>query len=657
MTKPAAPTMNAVPFTRVVIDDKFWSPRQETNRNVTIPYVQTKSETTGRFDSFKLTTDFEGGWEFGMPNPPIYWDSDVAKWLEAASYSMATHPDADLSGKVDEVIELIDASQQDDGYLNVHFTAIDPDGRWTNLRDLHELYCAGHLIEAAVAHFEATGKRTLLDPMIRYTDYIASEFGPEPGKRRGYPGHEEIELALVRLWKTTGEKRFLDLASYFIDERGQAPHYFDIEAESRGDNDQTGDSSGKGNIDKWPHSVGQRHDVKQAHLPVREQTTAEGHSVRAMYLYDGMAGVAAATGDEVLMEACRTLWDNTTNRRMYITGGVGSTSEGERFTTDHDLPSDTAYAETCASIGLANWATRMLNAEGDSRYADELERVLYNGFLSGVSLEGDTFFYANLLEVDPQAPYFRKRERIKPFRQGWFDTACCPPNVIRTLAALGQYLYSENSDGVAVHLYVSGEVTAHVADTVVILKQETSYPWDGDVAITVELENPAEFDLRLRIPGWCKDAKLEINGTPVEYQTENGYAKLHRTWQSGDTVSLALAMPVERIYSDRRVSSSAGKVALQRGPIVYCLEQVDNGTGLNAVVLPPDFELNIEYEEALLGGVATISASALKVDKDAGESLYSTNPGTLTAASVKAVPYALWGNREQGEMLVWINEA
>jgi hypothetical protein len=642
--------MRAVPFTRVVIDDQFWSLRQETNRKITIPYVQSMAEKTGRFDSFRLThANLEGGWKFGMQNPPIYWDSDVAKWIEAASYSLATHPETGLARKVDEVVELIAASQQDDGYLNVHFTVVDPEGRWTNLRDLHELYCAGHLIEAAVAHFEATGKRTLLDPMIRYTDYIASTFGPEPGKRRGYPGHEEIELALVRLWKTTGERRFLDLASYFIDERGQRPQYFDIESDERNEDEK--------NVDEWPHTIGQRHDVKQAHLPVREQTTAEGHSVRAMYLYDGMAGVAAGTGDEGLMAACRTLWDNVTNRRMYITGGVGSTSEGERFTIDHDLPSDTAYAETCASIGLANWATRMLQAEGDSRYADELERVLYNGFLSGVSLAGDTFFYANPLEVDPKAPYFRTGERIKPFRQGWFDTACCPPNVIRTLAALGRYLYSENSEGVAVHLYVSGEVTAHVGDTVVTIKQETRYPWDGDVAITVELDSTAEFDLRLRIPGWCNDAELEINGSPVEHQTERGYALMHRVWQAGDTVALRLAMPVERIYSDRRVRSSTGKVALRRGPIIYCLEEVDNSSGLNAVVLPRDAELNSDFEESLLGGVATISASAKKIVRDAGESLYSANPGTLTATTVKAVPYALWGNRERGEMLVWINEA
>ena len=644
------PPMRAVPFTRVVIDDQFWSLRQETNRKITIPYVQSMAEKTGRFDSFRLThANLEGGWKFGMQNPPIYWDSDVAKWIEAASYSLATHPETGLARKVDEVVELIAASQQDDGYLNVHFTVVDPEGRWTNLRDLHELYCAGHLIEAAVAHFDATGKRTLLDPMIRYTDYIASMLGPEPGKRRGYPGHEEIELALVRLWKTTGERRFLDLASYFIDERGQRPQYFDIESDERNEDEK--------NVDEWPHTIGQRHDVKQAHLPVREQTTAEGHSVRAMYLYDGMAGVAAGTGDEGLMAACRTLWDNVTNRRMYITGGVGSTSEGERFTIDHDLPSDTAYAETCASIGLANWATRMLQSEGDSRYADELERVLYNGFLSGVSLAGDTFFYANPLEVDPKAPYFRTGERIKPFRQGWFDTACCPPNVIRTLAALGRYLYSENSEGVAVHLYVSGEVTAHVGDTVVTIKQETRYPWDGDVAITVELDSTAEFDLRLRIPGWCNDAELEINGSPVEHQTERGYALLHRVWQAGDTVALRLAMPVERIYSDRRVRSSTGKVALRRGPIIYCLEEVDNSSGLNAVVLPRDAELNSDFEESLLGGVATISASAKKIVRDAGESLYSANPGTLTATTVKAVPYALWGNRERGEMLVWINEA
>jgi DUF1680 family protein len=663
MSNTAIPPMSPVPFARVVIDDEFWSPRQETNRNITIPYVQSMSEKTGRFESFELTkADLEGGWKFGMPNPPIYWDSDVAKWIEAASYSLTTSPDPELSKKVDEVIGLISNSQQDDGYLNVHFTAVDPDGRWTNLRDMHELYCAGHLIEAAVAHFDATGKRTLLDPMIRYTDYIASTFGTAQGQRRGYPGHEEIELALVRLWKSTGEKRFLDLASYFIDERGQTPHYFDIESNDRDEKDSfvTPDTdifSLRKDVDEWPQTVGLRHDVKQAHLPVRDQTTAEGHSVRAMYLYDGMTGVAAGTGDEGLMEACRKLWDNVTNRRMYITGGVGSTAEGERFTTDHDLPNDTAYAETCASIGLVNWATRMLQEEGDAKYADELERVLYNGFLSGVSLVGDTFFYANLLEVDPKAPYFRKRERIKPFRQGWFDTACCPPNVIRTLAGLGQYIYSENSIGVAVHLYVSGEVTAHVGDTVVTIKQETRYPWDGDVAITVELDSPTEFDVRLRIPGWCNDAKLEINSSPIEFETVKGYAVLHRVWHTGDTVVLRLAMPVRRIYSDRRVSSNAGKVALQRGAIVYCLEEVDNSAGLNSVILPREAKLETDFEESLLGGIATISAAAHKIDRAAEDSLYSTNSGTPTATTVKAVPYAFWGNREQGEMLVWINEA
>lgn len=642
--------MTAVPFSRVEIDDQFWAPRQKINRTITIPYVQAMCEKMGRFDSFKMTRREHGeAWRLGMPNPPIYWDSDVAKWIEAASYSLAKHPDADLERKVDEVVNLVALSQQPDGYLNVHFTVVAPNERWANLRDMHELYCAGHLIEAAVAHHAATGKRTLLDPMIRYADYIASLFGKEPGKSRGYPGHEEIELALVRLYKATGQARFLDLASYFIDERGQNPNYFDIEAKSRGEEEKR--------ISEWPLSAGRRHDNKQAHLPVREQETAEGHAVRAMYLFDGMTGVAAATGDEGLMTACRTLWENVTNRRMYITGGVGSTSEGERFTTDHDLPNDTAYAETCASIGFANWAHRMMQENADARYADELERVLYNGFLSGVSLSGDKFFYANLLEVDPQAPYFKKRERIKPFRQDWFDTACCPPNVIRLLASLGRYVYSESPDGVAIHLYVAGGATAQVGEEKVVIRQKTRYPWEGSVDITVELERPAEFELRIRIPGWCPSATLELNGSPIELQADNGYVRLHRVWQSGDNVGLRMEMQVQRVYGNRRVSASAGKVALQRGPIIYCIEEVDNGPNLNALILPREAELNSGFEESLLGGVVMLTAAARRIDRGAEEPLYSTNPGIPAPATMRAVPYALWGNREPGEMLVWINEA
>jgi len=637
--------LEPVSLKKVTIKGPFWVPRQMANRSVTLPIEYEQLKKTGRRDAWKLD------WKPGRPDPPHhFWDSDVAKWIEAVGYSLATHPDEKLKELVDGVIDMIAEAQQEDGYLNIHFTVVEPDNRWRNLRDMHELYCAGHLMEAAVAYYQATGKRELLDVLCRYADHIDSIFGPEEGQKRGYPGHEEIELALVKLYRVTGEKRHLRLAKYFVDERGRQPHYFDMEARGRGE-------------DPSQSHFGGHYDYNQSHLLVREQTTAEGHAVRAMYLYSAMADVAAETGDQTLLAACESLWKNVTQRRMYVTGGIGSSSLGERFTYDHDLPNEIAYAETCAAIGLVFWAHRMLQVDGDSTYADVMERALYNGVLSGISLDGERFFYANPLEVNPEAydkrPELLRRSNLSYRRQEWFVCACCPPNIARLLASLGQYVYSQCEKDVYVHLYVGGRAELKVDGQSVVLTQETRYPWEGKAWVTVQPEKEAMFALALRIPGWSREATLEINGQPVEVGPllEKGYAKINRVWKPGDTVELTLSMPVERIEAHPAVRMDSGRIALQRGPLVYCLEEVDNGANLNDITLPRDGLLKVEFDESLLGGVVVITGEARRRDLSRWEGrLYQPACSASKTVPLKAIPYYAWANRAPGEMLVWIRE-
>jgi hypothetical protein len=649
-----------VPLNKVAIDGPLWAPRQQVNREVTLPIEYEQCERTGRIAAWKLD------WKPGQPNPPHhFWDSDVAKWIEAAGYSLATHPDEELEQLVDGVIDVIAEAQQEDGYLNIHFTVVEPENRWKNLRDMHELYCAGHLMEAAVAYYEGTGKRRLLDVLCRYAETIDSVFGPDEGQKRGYPGHEEIELALVKLYRVTGEERYLDLAKFFVDERGRRPPYYDVEARARGEDSQ--------------NFHGRGYDYNQSHAPVREQDTAEGHAVRAMYLYSGMADVAAETGDESLVAACERLWRNVTQRRMYVSGGIGSSSCGERFTYDYDLPNDVAYAETCAAIGLVFWAHRMLQFDGDRVYADVMERALYNGVLSGVSLDGRTFFYANPLEVDPEKharrPDLFRGPSVSPTRQGWFRCACCPPNIARLLASLGQYVYSQSGREAYVHLYVGGRAELELDGQSVTLTQETHYPWEGEVQVTVHPEREASFVLALRIPGWSRGASLEVNGQPLEVGasaavkggaspaegavplTERGYARIDRIWRPGDTVRLSLPMPVERIWAHPAVKENCGRVALQRGPLVYCLEEIDNGPHLHSIALPRDAALKAEFDEDLLGGVVVIRGEAERQDTSEWEgTLYRPVRPATKAVPLKAVPYYAWANRAPGEMLVWIRE-
>jgi len=630
-----------IPFPSVTINDEFWSPRQRTNRERTLPIEYQQCKDTGRIDAFRLN------WKPGQPNPPhIFWDSDVAKWIEAVAYSLATHPDPALDALLDEVIALITAAQQPDGYLNVHFTVVEPEKRWSNLRDWHELYCAGHLIEAAVAHYKATGKRSLLDVLCRYADYIASVFGTGEDQKHGYCGHEEIELALVKLWRVTGNAKYLAQARYFVDERGRQPHYYDQEALVRGD-DPANFWAARG----LPAEL--RYSYLQAHLPVGQQHEVTGHAVRAMYLYSAMTDLAGETGDEGLLTALHALWEDVCTRKLYLTGGIGPSRQNEGFTQPYDLPNETAYAETCAAIGLVFWNHRMLQLDCDRIYTDVMERALYNGVISGVSLDGEKFFYENPLA-----------SLGSHHRQAWFDCACCPPNLARILASLGEYIYSQNDTDLTVHLYVQGSASARIGEHAVTIHQETRYPWEGTVNLTFDLESPAQFGLKLRLPGWCRSAHLSVNGTPVSFQTgaaasgiQGGYLRIERQWKPGDSVRFEMDMPIERVYAHPDVQQDSGQVALQRGPLVYCLEQIDNPTPLQHINLPQDADLTVQFDPDLLGGMVSIHGPALAVDTSDWEGkLYSTTPASLIPCTFTAIPYFAWDNRQPGSMRVWLNE-
>ncbi|MGH2409114.1 MAG: glycoside hydrolase family 127 protein [Chloroflexota bacterium] len=625
------------PLADVVIDDAFWSPRLRVNRERTIPFQYAQCKDTGRIDALRLT------WRPGdQPIPHPFWDSDVAKWIEAASSSLATHPDPALDAQVDETIALLASAQQPDGYLNTYFTVVKPEDRWTDLRDAHELYCAGHLIEAGVAHFQATGKRSLLDVMRRYADHIATVFGREPGQKRGYCGHEEIELALVKLYRATGEDRYLRLAQYFVDERGTQPYYFDLEAEARGTPGYF-----EGHRSQGP--LRSAREYNQAHLPVREQSEVVGHAVRAMYLSTAMADLAGETGDSTLRDACLRLWNHLCARRLYLTGGIGSAAQNEGFTRDYDLPNQTAYAETCAAIGLVFWAHRLIQLEADGRYADVLEQALYNGVLSGVSLDGTRFFYENPLASPGGVS-----------RKPWFGVACCPPNLARLLASLGQYIYSANQSAVAVHLYIGGSARFTPRGQAVTLRQETDYPWDGTVRLIVSTNRPLEFSLYLRRPGWCREATIRVNGEAQDLGglIERGYLRLTRVWADGDTVELNLAMPVERVYAHPEIRADVGAVALQRGPLLYCLEEVDNPASPHYLALAPDAPLTAQRDHGLLGGTVVVRGEGRVLNPQGwDDNLYRRERPATKPATLTAVPYHLWDNRGSGPMRVWVREA
>jgi DUF1680 family protein len=591
--EPAHRKLKAVPFTEVQVRDSFWAPRLRTNREKSLPHNFKWCEDTGRFSNFAKAAglvkgEFEG----------IYFnDSDVYKVLEGASYSLADHPDPVLDRMTDEVIAKIAAAQRKDGYLNTYYTLVEPGKEWTECGVKHELYCAGHLIEAAVAHYRATGKRTLLDVAIRYANYIDSLFGP--GKRVDVCGHEEIELALVKLYEATGDERYLELSKFFLASRGNPANRKQLYGE-----------------------------YCQDHRPVAEQTEIVGHAVRAMYLYSGVADVAAYTGDEKLVAAMNKLWDDVVLHKMYITGGIGARHEGEAFGDPYELPNESAYCETCAAIGLALWSHRLNLLHADAQFADVLERVVYNGVLSGIGMDGEHYFYVNPLAADGNH-----------HRQPFYPCACCPTNAVRFLPSLPGYVYATSGDGIYVNLYVAGDGQIAFRDTPVSIRQVTEYPWDGQIKLTVSPKTPSTFDLHLRIPSWCAEAQLSVNGTPTESRpNQQGYVVLHREWKPGDTVDLRLRMDVQRIEAHPRVAADAGRVAIQRGPLVYCFEAVDNGGQVRNIMLQRDPKFEIEQRADLLGGVTVIRAQA------------------RGGRQVTAIPYYAWDHRDPGAMLVWVRQ-
>ena len=601
-----------------------------------MPFLHSQYEKNGLFEALNVDSP-PGPLRIPFNNRPntavMYWDSDIAKWIEMASYTLATHYDPALDARIDDLIGCISKAQRSDGYFNTYFIRRAPEKRWTNLRDWHELYCAGHLIEAAVAHTQVTGKTALLNVMRRYADYIVTLFGSGPNQLRGYCGHPEIELALVKLYRLTGERPYLDLAKFFIDERGRQPHYFDQEAVARGE-------------DPGAQYYG-TYEYSQSHAPVREQHQVVGHAVRAMYLYSAMADLAGECGDVSLMEACKRLWTDLTTKRLYVTGGLGPAARNEGFTADYDLPNESAYAETCAAVGLIFWAHRMLLVERDAQYADIMELALYNGALSGLSLDGEHFFYDNPLA-----------SRGEHRRWTWHRCPCCPPNIGRLIASLGQYVYSVGPNEAAVHLYIAGRGRLSVAGVNVSLNQQTQYPWEGAIRIGVDPERPAEFALRLRIPGWCTFARLQVNGVEIDLDPtmDCGYAHVTRRWQQGDEITLFLDMPAHRVYAHPEVLADIGRVALKRGPIVYCIEGSDNAAPVHRIGLPRSSPINAKFAPDLLSGVGTLSAEAVAIGRWEDGALYRTDPPTAEPTAIQAIPYSFWGNRDPTEMNVWIRE-
>jgi len=617
----------------VQVTGGFWRPRLETNRTITIPHILEQNETTGRVDNLrrgarKLAGEYQGR---------RFNDTDVYKVIEAAAYTLVSHPDPALSKRLDELIDLIAASQQADGYVFPART-INPAkpaagvGTQRFIHEntgSHELYNFGHLYEAAVAHAAATKKRTLMDVAVKNADLVRKTFGP--AARRDAPGHEEIELALVRLYQATNDRRYLDLAKFFLDERGK-PH---------ASKDYPADSN---------FAIYNDRPYRQDHRPVTEQPRAVGHAVRATYLYAAMTDIAGMLGDRAYDDAVNRLWQDVADKRMYITGGMGARGTVEAFGDDYELPNRTAYTETCASVGGLLWHHRMFLKSGDAKYLDAFEQTLYNGYLSGVSVKGDTFFYQNPLESIGRTE-----------RSAYFDVACCPANLARLMARLPELVYAQRDDELFVNLYAESKATVKLPKGQVQIDQTTRYPWDGKVSLSLQLATPMEFTLRLRAPGWLDDTPIAsdlyrftkrtddeaitvvVAGRRAEAQIDRGWITLRRQWMSGDRVELAIPMPVRRVLSHDGIKDNIGKAAIQRGPVVYSLEGVDNGGRVVDAVIPLTAPFTPVFQGELMGGVMVLRADL----REAALPMAATRV-------YSAVPYFAWANRGRGEMVVWI---
>lgn len=639
-----------IPLREIEITDGFWKKYIKLVGEVIIPYqwnilndLVPGAEPSHCIHNFLVAAgdrpgEFEGA---------VFQDTDVAKWLEAVSYYLEHGPDPELEALADETIELIGRVQREDGYLNTYFIIKEPGQRFLNLQEGHELYTAGHMIEAAVAYHKATGKKALLEIVCRMADLFCETFGPGEEQCHGYPGHQEIELALIKLYRVTGRRKYLELAKYFIDARGQGDNYF-LEEERLGKKKRI-----------FPEFAEYDPRYSQSHIPVREQKTAEGHAVRAVYMYCAMADLAFEYQDEALLTACITLWKNMVEKRMYVTGGIGSSGILERFTTDYDLPNDRGYAETCASIGMALFGKRMAQITRDASYMDIVELELYNNILSGIALDGTSFFYVNPLEVRPENCMERtSMEHVKPVRQKWFGVACCPPNIARTLASLGQYLYFQEEDTLYVNLYISGTVRASTRTGAAELSVESQMPWNGFCEIKVNSKSEEAFYLALRVPDYAKNFCVRKNGNEMaEVKVLGGYA-MPGGLASGDILTVTWEMKACFLHANPWVGADAGKTAIKKGPVVYCLEQVDNGENLAGIFVDSSQTLTEQYEPDLLGGVVTISLTGKRLKKETWpqERLYDDRIPEFEPVSLKTVPYSAWNNREPGEMAVWMKE-
>ena len=641
---------NSLDLKKVSIHDSFWSKHVDLVRNAIIPYQWEAmndripdAESSHCLENFKIAAGRAKGDFYGA----VFQDTDVAKWLEAVGFSLACYPDEVLEKTADEVIDLIADAQCEDGYINTYFTIKEPDKRWTDLCEGHELYTAGHLMEAAVAYYEGTGKRKFLDCMCKFADLICDTFGTEEGKIHGYPGHEEVEIGLIKLARVTGNKKYMDQAKYFVDARGVGENYF-MKEMSRLDYKMI-----------FPEFADYTPAYSQSHKPVREQTTAEGHAVRAVYLYCAMADLAEAYQDEGLLKACKTLWNNIVEKRMYLTGGIGSSGHLERFTVDYDLPNEYNYSESCASIGLALFGLRMAQITGESQYMDVAERALYNTVLAGIALDGKSFFYVNPLEVWPPACMEgTSKKHVKPIRQKWFGVACCPPNIARTLASLGQYVYSQRPEKreLYVNLFVSNETELDWNEDKISVKLQTEFPWVNTYSLEVKNVPAGGMNLMLRVPDYAQNYQVKADGKLYEEnkEPEKGYRRVHV--EKDTKIEVSFAVPAKFVYANPQVRADSGKAAIVRGPLVYCLEEIDNSQNLPAIFVDTDESLKEEKSD-LFGGIVIVKAKGKKiVEASVSDSLYSGEKPQLEDVELTAIPYPYWNNRGEGEMLVWMKE-
>lgn len=632
--------IQSVPFTQVSFTDQFWLPRIQTNRTVTIPASFERCESTGRVKNFIMAAEKQGKFCTRYP----FDDTDIYKTIEGASFSLALYPDPKLEAYIDSLITIIGNAQEPDGYLYTSRT-INPavvhswsgKERWEKERELsHELYNAGHLYEAAVAHFMATKKRNLLDIALKNADLVCSVFGP--GKRSVAPGHEVVEMGLVKLYRVTAKKEYLHTAKFFIEARG---HYTGYDPKSN---------------DPWKNGA-----YWQDHLPVVKQEEATGHAVRAGYLYAAMADVAALTGDDSLLRAVDKIWNNLVEKKLYVQGGAGAIGNGERYGNNYELPNATAYNETCAAIANVYWNHRMFLLHGDAKYMDLLEKILYNGLLSGIGLDGKSFFYTNAMQITNGF----KHSDIELSRSGWFECSCCPTNLVRLIPSIPGYVYAQKEDNVFVNLFINGTAKFTVNKQPIQITQQNHYPWDGDLGFTIQTNTPNTFTLRIRIPGWAQQQAMpsqlysfannttatqiaiKVNGQPIVYTMENGYALIKHSWKKGDQVSLQLPMEIRKVKADTNLTDNIGKLALQRGPIVYCAEWADNNGKVGNLLLPESSLLTAAFKPDLLQGVTVLKGELPAVIIENGNSI-STRKQSFTA-----IPYYSWANRGQGEMRVW----